>query len=215
MKKIFAALVLVVVCAGSAFAFPQGPAGVPMGPGPAIGQQREMTPEMKAKFEQLRKLHEELRAEMQSETPDKAKARETHAKIVSLQDEMENARFEKMLSEPKSKDAQKLNKDGKFGPRPELTAAQKAKMEALKKLDKQIHDEFAKDKPDKTMIRNWSKQAQKIRNAMDDERLEQMLKDPSKYKNMPGFGPGSGGPRGPRPAPDQQADGPAEPAAQQ
>ena len=215
MRKIIAAVVLVLACAGAACAFPQGPAGAPLGPGPAIRQQKELTPEMKARFEELRKMHEDLRTEMQKETPDKAQARDIHAKIVALQDQMENSRFEEMLSDPKPQDRPKQDKfkDG----RPELSAAQKAKMDSMIKLEQQIRSEFAKDNPDKAKIRGWSKQAQKVRNAMDDERLEEMLKNPSKFKNMPDFGPGPRGPKGPRGpqgCPCQQGAGQI-PAAQQ
>lgn len=214
MKKILAAVVLVLACAGGACAFPQGPAGAPMGPGPEFRQQKEMTSEMKARFDEMGRLREELRTELQKETPDKTKARDLHSKIVALQDSMENSRFEEMLSNPQQgMKKPDRNKDGRPAPGPEPTVAQKAKMDSLMKLEKQIRDEFRKEKPDTAKIRSWSRQAQKIRNSLDDERLEEMLKDPSKYREMPDFGPGPKGPRGPERFPATQPG--QNPAAQQ
>lgn len=208
MKKVLAAVIFVMVCAGSAMAAPCGPCGVPMGPGPVM-RGNDLPAAARAQMEEMRKLHDELMTELKKDAPDKAKAREIHNKIVALRGELDNARFEEMLKNPKpaGQPAMKRGpeKPGPRGERPKLSPEAKAKFDEMMKLNQNIKAEMQKEFPNKAKIRDWAKSAQKIRNDFEDARLEKMLKDPAKYKDSPMFGHGPmgpGGPRGPKRAPD-------------
>lgn len=198
-KKIAAAMILILVCAGSALAAPAA-GRMQMGPCPAVNR-ADITPEVRAKMDDMRTLHAELRAELQKDTPDKVKGREIHDKIVALRGELSKGRFEQMLANPKMIQQPTAGR----GPRmPEMTAAEKAKFGEMRDLHRNIRAELQKDMPNKAKIRDWAKQAQAIKNSLDDMRLEEMLKDPTKYKNAPMFGPGpmpGPGPRGHRGGP--------------
>lgn len=199
-KKIAAAMILVLICAGSALAAPAA-GRMHMGPGPVVNR-AEITPEVRAKMDDMRALHAELRAELQKDAPDKAKAREIHDKIVALRGELSKDRFEQVLVNPKM--IQQSAGQGRGPKRPEMTAAEKAKFGEMRELHRNIRTELQKEMPNKAKIRDWAKQAQVIKNVLDDMRLEEMLKDPAKYKDVPMFGPGpmpGPGPRGHRDGP--------------
>ena len=69
---------------------------------PARGPRREISSEEKATFEELRKLHGDMRSEFLKETPDKAKLLELHRKIQSIKEKREGIRFEEMLKNPEA-----------------------------------------------------------------------------------------------------------------
>lgn len=203
MKKFATAVFLAMVMAGCAFAAqPSEPPKNGMGDGPGM-ERREMSSAERAKMEEMAKLNSELRAELQKASPDKAKARQIYKKITALKNESENARLEEMLANPKmsknrpngpERNVQKPNGQEHRQNMPEMSAADKAKMEEMDKLNKNIQAELQKDNPNKANIRTWHKKAQSIKNAMDDARFEEMLKNPSKYQNDPMFGNDKGGP---------------------
>ena len=66
----------------------------------ARGPRRELSPEDKARLEEMKKLSSEMRAELQKDTPNKAKIRNLHAKMQKIKNDRENARLEKMLENP-------------------------------------------------------------------------------------------------------------------
>lgn len=68
----------------------------------ARGPRREFSPEDKAQMEEIRKIHAEIRTELQKETPDKAKVRELHVKVQKIRNDRDNARFEEMLKNPQA-----------------------------------------------------------------------------------------------------------------
>lgn len=194
MKKIFLAVILTMACASLAMAFDGagGPEGCPR------FHKGQMTPEMRANCDKMRSLHEQLRVELAKPTVDKAKARTIHQDIKKLRNEISDARFEEILKDP-AKFANRC--DRPKGPngqgRPKLSAEARAKMDELRKLSDEVGAEFKKQSIDKTKIRSLCSKMQTIRNKMDNERLEEMLKDPSKYKDCRFFG--GPGPRGGRP----------------
>ncbi len=190
-KKILAAAILVLVFAGSAMAAP-GWAGRPgkCGPGAGMhmgyGQQmwQNTAPEVRAKMDERAKLNIDLRAELQKEIPNKAKARDIHEKIQKLNREIEAAHFEEILKDPS-----KLKAQAK-GPKREISPEDRAMMDEIRKLHSEIRAEIGKDVPDKAKIRDLHAKIQKIKNDRDNLRLEEMLKNPEAYKNRGGFGKG-------------------------
>jgi len=262
-RNIFSALVLVLVFAGGALASPYcgGPYGVHGygDMGPRHNDRREMTPEMRSQFETMRKLREDLRTELAKPSPDKAKARSIHEKILDIKQDIEERRFSDMCAKPKAfagmddlkkipaeqrakieevrrlrgdimtemrKDSpdkakaqalharvQKLTREiesarfeeilkdpAKYAAREQrrgFMASNSADIKELRNIEDEIRAELRKDAPDKAKVRSLSKKAQSIRNKLDDARVEEMLKDPQKFKDCAGFGPGCGG-NGPR-----------------
>ncbi|MCE5201344.1 MAG: hypothetical protein LLF78_02365 [Synergistaceae bacterium] len=257
-KKIFSAMILVLVFAGSAFAAPclGKPAGNAMGYGIPMRQgymmRDNMTPETRARMEEMHRLRVELREEIQKTVPDKARARDLNNRILNIRQELENQRFNDICANPRLLDGrgkgknipaeqrakmeevrklreeirtelrkdtpdkakaqamhtqeQKLTREietarfeeilknpAKFaarGQKREISAADKTRINELKKLQEQIRVEFSRDVPDKAKIRKLNKQAQVIKNKLNDSRLEEMLKNPGKFKNSPNFSMG-------------------------
>lgn len=191
-KKIFAAAILVLVFAGSAMAAPGygkaekcGPgagAGMPMGYGQQMRQ--DASPEISAKLDERAKLHIDLRSELQKEIPNKAKAREIHTQIQTLNREIETAQFEAVLKDPS-----KFSPAAR-GPKHEFSPEDRAQMEEIRKLHSEIRTELQKEAPNKTKIRDLHAKIQKIKNDRDNARLEEMLKNPEAFKNSRGFGQG-------------------------
>lgn len=68
----------------------------------ARGPKREFSPEDRAKMEEIRKLHSEIRTELQKEAPNKTKVRDLHAKIQKIKNDRDNARLEEMLKNPEA-----------------------------------------------------------------------------------------------------------------
>ncbi|NLX85019.1 MAG: hypothetical protein GXZ00_05335 [Synergistaceae bacterium] len=189
-KKLFVAAILVLVFAGSAMAAPglgkgakcgQG-LGMPMGYGQSAWQ--NITPEVRSKIDERAKLNIDMRAELQKETPNKAKAREIHGKIQKLNRDIEAAHFEAVLKDP-SKFTQAAR-----GPRREFSPEDKAQMEEIRKIHTEIRTELQKEAPNKTKVRDLHAQIQKIKNVRDNARLEEMLKNPEAFRNGRGFGMG-------------------------
>jgi Spy/CpxP family protein refolding chaperone len=189
-KKILAAAILVLVFAGSAMAAPGygnagrcGPgAGMPMGYGQQIWQ--NAAPEVRAKMDERAKLNIDLRAELQKDIPNKAKARDIHEKIQKLNREIETAHFEEILKDPSKFKAQAR------GPRREFSPEDRAQMEEIRKLHAEIRTELQKEAPNKAKIRDLHTKIQKIKSDRDNARLEEMLKNPEAFKNSRGFGRG-------------------------
>lgn len=187
-KKIFAAVILVFVLAGSAMAAPgagrQGKGGagacMPMGYGQQIWQ--NAAPEVRAKMDERAKLHIDMRAELQKEIPNKAKARDIHEKIQKLNREIEAAQFEEILKDPSKFNAQAR------GPKREFSQQDRAQIEELRKLHAEIRTELQKEAPNKAMIRDLHVKIQKIKTDRDNARLEEMLKNPEAFKNSRGHG---------------------------
>ncbi len=189
-KKIFAAAILVLVFAGSAMAAPgygktekcgSGPgAGLHMGYGQQMWQ--DTTPETRAKMDERAKLHIEMRAELQKEIPNKAKARDVHEKIQKLNREIETAHFEEILKDPSKFNAQAR------GPKREFSPQDRAQMEEIRKFHSEIRTELQKEAPNKAKIRDLNAKIQKIKNDRDNARLEEMLKNPEAFRNGRGFG---------------------------
>jgi len=191
-KKIFAAAILVLVFAGSAMAAPGYGEAEECGPGPGVGmpmgygQQmwQDATPEIRAKMDERAKLHIDLRSELQTEIPNKAKAREIHTQIQKLNREIETAQFEEVLKDPS-----KFSPAAR-GPKREFSPEDRAQMEEIRKLHSEIRTELQKEAPNKTKIRDIHAKIQKIENDRDNARLEEMLKNPEAFKNSRGFGQG-------------------------
>ena len=189
-KKILAAAILVLVFAGSAMAAPGygkagrcGPgAGMPMGYGQQIWQ--NAAPEVRAKMDERAKLNIDLRAELQKDIPNKAKARDIHEKMQKLNREIEAAHFEEILKDPSKFKAQAR------GPRREFSPEDRAQMEEIRKLHAEIRTELQKEAPNKAKIRDLHTKIQKIKSDRDNARLEEMLKNPEAFKNSRGFGKG-------------------------
>ena len=189
-KKILAAAILVLVFAGSAMAAPVygkagrcGPGvGMPMGYGQQIWQ--NAAPEVRAKMDERAKLNIDLRAELQKDIPNKAKARDIHEKIQKLNREIETAHFEEILKDPSKFKAQAR------GPRREFSPEDRAQMEEIRKLHAEIRTELQKEAPNKAKIRDLHTKIQKIKSDRDNARLEEMLKNPEAFKNSRGFGKG-------------------------
>ena len=189
-KKILAAAILVLVFAGRAMAAPGygkagrcGPgAGMPMGYGQQIWQ--NAAPEVRAKMDERAKLNIDLRAELQKDIPNKAKARDIHEKIQKLNREIETAHFEEILKDPSKFKAQAR------GPRREFSPEDRAQMEEIRKLHAEIRTELQKEAPNKAKIRDLHTKIQKIKSDRDNARLEEMLKNPEAFKNSRGFGKG-------------------------
>lgn len=189
-KKILAAAILVFVFAGSAMAAPgacrpgkDGPgAGMPMGYGQQIWQ--NAAPEVRAKMDERAKLYIDMRAELQNEIPNKAKARDIHEKIQKLNREIEAAHFEEILKDPSKFNAQAR------GPKREFSPQDRAQMEEIRKLNAEIRTELQKETPNKAKIRDLHVKIQKIKTDRDNARLEEMLKNPEAFKNSRGYGRG-------------------------
>ena len=189
-KKILAAAILVLVFAGSAMAAPGygksgrcGPgAGMPMGYGQQIWQ--NAAPEVRAKMDERAKLNIDLRAELQKDIPNKAKARDIHEKIQKLNREIETAHFDEVLKDPS-----KFRAAAK-GPRREFSPEDRAQMEEIRKIHTEIRTELQKEAPNKAKIRDLHTKIQKIKSDRDNARLEEMLKNPEAFKNSRGFGKG-------------------------
>ena len=76
----------------------------------------DATPEMKAKIAEVKKLRDELRAEMSKTAPDKTKAMTLHGSMRKLNREISESRFEMMLKNPekfKNSPMFKGNDDGR------------------------------------------------------------------------------------------------------
>lgn len=189
-KKILAAAILVLVFAGSAMAAPgagrpgkcSGGAGMPMGYGQQIWQ--NAAPEVRAKMDERTKLHIDMRAELQKEIPNKAKARDIHEKIQKLNREIEAAHFEEILKDPSKFNAQAR------GPKREFSPEDRAHMEEIRKIHSEIRTELQKEVPNKAKVRDLHTKIQKIKNDRDNARLEEMLKNPEAFKNSKGYGRG-------------------------
>jgi Spy/CpxP family protein refolding chaperone len=149
--------------------------------GPEGGMQ--MSEEQIAKMKELRDTRDALMEEMHKDSPDKAKATELHNKEMQLRRSIEKDRFEAMLANPG-----KFKKGPEAGERPQLSPATKAKFDKLKAIHEQMNAEFQKGTPDKNKIRSLHKQAQAIKNSLDDERFEQRLNDPQKGMGFHGYG---------------------------
>ena len=183
--KIFAAVAFVMIFAGGAFAY-QG-CGAQCGTG--MGQNRmqavNASPELKAKNDEIRKIADELRAEMNKKTPDAAKAKELHSKLVKMRGEFAEERFELCLKNPGMRQG-KMERS--------FTPAEKEKRDEIAKLHKEMRDEFAKQSPNKVLLNELHKKIQLRRNELCDMRFAEMLKNPENYKNAPCFdGRGHGG----------------------
>ncbi|HAH69429.1 MAG TPA: hypothetical protein DCL58_06580 [Synergistaceae bacterium] len=188
-KKILAAAILVLVFAGSAMAAPGwggkggkcGPGGgMPMGFGQQMWQ--DSAPEVRAKMDERAKLHIDLRAELQKDIPNKAKARDIHEKIQKLGREIEAAQFEEILKDPSKFKARAT------GPRHEFSPEDRATLEEIRKLHSEMRTELQKETPNKAKIRDLHTKIQKIKNDRDNARLEEMLKNPEAFKNSRGYG---------------------------
>ncbi len=190
-KTIIAAAILVLVFAGSAMAAPgwggrSGKCGPGAGMQMGYGQQmwHNSAPEVRAKMDERAKLNIDLRAELQKEIPNKAKARDIHEKIQKLNREIEAAHFEEILKDPSKFKAQPR------GPRREISPEDRAMMDEIRKLHSEIRTEIGKDAPDKAKVRDLHAKIQKIKNDRDNSRLEEMLKNPEAFKNSRGYGKG-------------------------
>ncbi|NLD04559.1 MAG: hypothetical protein GX672_01485 [Synergistaceae bacterium] len=189
-KKILAAAILVLVFAGSAMAAPgYGKAGkAGSGPGMQMGNgqqiRQNVTPEVRGKMDERAKLNIDMRAELQKEVPNKAKARDIHAKIQKLNREIETAHFEEVLKDPS-----KFNAAAR-GPRREFSPEDRAQMEEIRKIHAEIRTELQKEVPNKMKVRDLHTKIQKIKSDRDNARLEEMLKNPEAFRNSRGFGRG-------------------------
>ncbi|MPN23933.1 hypothetical protein SDC9_171326 [bioreactor metagenome] len=155
---------------------------MPMGYGQQLWQ--NAAPEVRAKMDERAKLNIDLRAELQKDIPNKAKARDIHEKIQKLNREIETAHFEEILKDPSKFKAQAR------GPRREFSPEDRAQMEEIRKLHTEIRTELQKEAPNKAKIRDLHTKIQKIKSDRDNARLEEMLKNPEAFKNSRGFGRG-------------------------
>lgn len=175
MKKYLAAFVLVLVCASGAMAYQNNGTQCSQS-GARMNMKRSMenaTPEMKTKFQEVKKLHEELRTELTKTTPNETKARNLHVEIQKLNHEMSNARFEDRLKNPSAYKTRGNRKSN-------LSPAEKAKMDSLKKLRDEMQTEFNKDKPNESKLRSLNKEANVLKTELGDIRFENRLKNPTK-----------------------------------
>lgn len=197
-KKIFAAVILVIVFAGTAMAYPgYGNAGkfgreggadpynrMEMGYGYGQRMWQDASPEIRAKMDERAKLNIDMRSELQKEIPNKAKARDIHSKIQKLNGEIETAHFEEMLKNPSKFRAQTGE------PKREFSQKERAAIEELRKLHFELRTEFQNEKLNNAKIRDIHAKIQKIKQELGNERLENMLKNPEFFRNNCGFGRG-------------------------
>lgn len=187
-KKIFSAVILVLVFAGSALAAPcigrtnNNGMGQGINMGYARMTDQNMTAEQKAKVEEMHRLNMDIRAELQKATPNKAKAREMHNQLQKLKVEMETVCFEEVMKNPaKYTQTPKGQKRG-------MSSFNKANIDEVRSLQGQIMAEFQKEVPNKAKIRELHEKLQTVKKNRDDQRLEYMLKNPEAFKDGRGFG---------------------------
>ena len=130
------------------------------------------------------KLNIDLRAELQKDIPNKAKARDIHEKIQKLDREIEAAQFEEILKDPSKFKARAT------GPRHEFSPEDRATLEEIRKLHSEMRTELQKETPNKAKIRDLHAKIRKIKNDREDARLEEMLKNPEAFRNGQGYGKG-------------------------
>ncbi len=68
----------------------------------ARGPRREFSPEDRAMMEEIRKIHTEIRTELQKDKPDKVKILDLHTKIQKIKNDRDNARLEEVLKNPEA-----------------------------------------------------------------------------------------------------------------
>jgi|GEM_PF-1167076 len=144
----------------------------------------KVSPQQKENIARIRDLSRAIKEELRKENPDKSKAKALHEQVQKLRRELDTARFEEVLKNPSG------FYKGQAG-RLKIPAAIKTQMAESNKLRFEIMEEMQKDIPNKAKIRELNKNLQKIRNNIDDEMLEEMLKSPDKFRNGP-MGPGMG-----------------------
>ncbi len=191
MKKILGAMVVVLVLAGAAFAYPcdagMGRRHGGMGPGNGAVN----TPESRAKMTEMRNLHEELRVELRKPSFDNGKVTLLHGKILDLRAQISDMRFKERLANPVN---------GRRGDvmAADFTPEMRAKASEAAKLRRDLRAEFAKDAPNKIAAQGMHDKVQKLEREISEARFALMLKNPDKYKDCPMFdgdghrGPGCG-----------------------
>lgn len=70
--------------------------------GAARGPRREISPEDKASMEEIRKIHTEIKTELQKNSLDKTKLRALHTKLQKVKLDRDNARLEEILKNPEA-----------------------------------------------------------------------------------------------------------------
>ena len=183
MKKFFVAVLMVFVFAGMAAAAPSGGFGGGKGGrgSGALGN------------DELRTLNNELRAELSMASPDKEKASAIYSKICKLHTQISDARFEEKIKD--TRNTPNFAGRGSVG---RFAGIDSATVEKINKLRDEIRVEFAKTSRDETKLRELHKKMQSLNSEARNKRFEEILKDPSKYKNTANqdFGSGSGRGRG-------------------
>ncbi|MGI6442958.1 MAG: hypothetical protein GXZ13_00260 [Synergistaceae bacterium] len=183
MKKYMLALALVFVYASGATAYQNyGGPGLSCGPRAHFRHERhdsaDISPEVRAKHEEVRKFHIELRDELTKTSPDKSKARELHQKIQKLQQEISEERFEKNLKNP----AFYGRRDERFN----LTKKEKAIFEKMRKAREDMSKEYDKEKPNEAKLRTLHKKLITLRAEFSDMKFEDRLENPGKYEHREG-----------------------------
>lgn len=175
MRKYLVALTLVLFFATGAMAYQNNERC-----GPRHGQRNFMrrnmenvSPKIRAKHDEVRKLHYELRDELAKTSPNKTKARQLHKKIQKLNHEISDVYFEENLKNP---DAFRRGSS-----RYNVTEEERAKFEEMRKVRDEMAEEYRKDTPDETKLRSLQKRLNTLREEHSDMRFEERLKNPSNY----------------------------------
>lgn len=172
-RKIIGALLAVLVFAGAASAHGYGDGH--SGKGFSDRGGRELTQEQKTQRDAMKKIHDELRAELSKSNPDKARARKLFEKQLSMKNEFMTARFNDCFAQGKNGSADgrgfkgfggKHHKDGRDS-----------------KVWSDFNAEMNKANPDKAKASALFKSALAQNKKNEMARFEEVLKDPSKYLN--------------------------------
>ena len=191
--KILGALIMVLGIAGAAAAYP--PHHGWGEPGPRGRDRLEISAEDRARFDEMRKVREELGTELRKENPNKERARTLFAKELDLRQEFWEQGFRNCIE----------NHDHSRG-RCGWIARHDARMSYGNSAWIKFIDEMRKEKPNKVRALEYFSEAEKFYRTIETERFNAMLDDPNGAPCWYGaprdrrFGPGPrggwhGGPR--------------------
>lgn len=166
-KKIIGAVLAVLVLAGAAAA--QGYGDGSGCRGNAKGPRREMTQQERVQHDAMRKLHQELRAELGKANPDKARARKLFEKQLAMRESFMAGRFEDCFAKGDKRSCEVRGMRGFV------------KESKNSRAWNDFRAEMRKESPDKARANALFKEALKENRKNEMARFEEVLKDPSKF----------------------------------
>ncbi len=178
-KKIIGAILTVLVFAGAAAAAQGNGNGSGNGcscGNPPGGGRPQLTRQEQAQRDEMRKIHQDIKAELDKANPNKARARQLFAKQLDMREKFMTERFNNRLASG--------NKDGrdKMGGPGEMKGPGKHKPDS--KAWKDLRAEMSKPSPDKAKANALFKEVLREGRKRETARFEEVLKDPSKFKQM-------------------------------